>query len=126
MQETKDIFTVMRKEVNDAFDDLAHILQKRRQKVKDLIQKEEDDALAKVAEVEKLRASMASYNRTIGHVVTSAPDDALQHMLKQRTSRLDEFQTRSRASGNFKVVKEITFDSQIQGRLKSDLNKFGE
>ena len=118
-------FKAMHGKVKDFFDDIQQSVEKRRQEVSSLVQAEEDTAMTSLADLEKDRAAMTSHAGTIDHLVTSAPDDGLLQTLKQLTSRLNTLESESGTTDKVKAVSDISFDTQMLTRLKSDLSTLG-
>lgn len=115
----------MRRKVKVVFDHLQQSVEERRHQVNDLIRAEEDTAMTSLTELENVRASATSHAGTIGHIVTSSPDDSLLLMVKQLTSRLN-LESQSVTTDKVEAVGDISFDDQILTRLKSDLSTFGK
>ncbi|KAK7087462.1 transcription intermediary factor 1-beta-like [Littorina saxatilis] len=121
-----DKFKVMRSKVNDVHDDLEQTLNEQCQTAFNLIQSKEEETLTLLADVEKVRAAMTSHSRTIDHVVTSAPDDALLQMSKQLTSRLTDLETDVGEAMQSVHVGDLVLDSKLLAALKSDLCALGQ
>ena len=110
--------------MNDVFDDLQRCVEKRRQRVNDLIQTEEETMLTSLTDLEEVRTAVTSHASTIDHIVTSSSDDGLLLMLKQLTLRLNNLE--GQTTDTVKTDGDITFDDQILIRLKSDLSALGK
>ena len=116
----------MRRKVKDVFDDLQQCVETRRQQVIDLIQTEEETAMTSLTALEKERAAVTSYARTVDHIVTSSPDDGILLMLKQLTSRLNDLESQSETPDKATAVGDMSFDTQMLTRLKLDLSALGK
>ncbi|XP_070205417.1 uncharacterized protein [Littorina saxatilis] len=115
----------MRKKANDTFDDLEQCLKKRRQKVNELIQAEEDAVMTSLAELEKWRAALALNAASVGNVLLSASEGSLLGMMKSLTSRLDDLESQTGTTRKMKV-KDLTLDLQKLGQLRADIASLGQ
>ncbi|XP_070205454.1 transcription intermediary factor 1-beta-like [Littorina saxatilis] len=125
IQEVTNTFKVMRKKANDTFDDLEQCLKKRRQKVNELIQAEEDAAMTSLAELEKWRAALALNAASVGNVLLSASGGSLLGMMKGLTSRLDDLESQTGTTRKMEV-KDLTLDLQKLDQLRADIASLGQ
>ncbi|XP_070204845.1 uncharacterized protein [Littorina saxatilis] len=119
----QDRFEDMHRKANDAFDDIQESVEKRRQEVHDLIQK--DETMMALSAVETISVAMTSQSGNIDHLVTSAPDDAFLQTLTQLKSRLDGLEYESGTTAEVKYVGDIDLGSKQLTGLKSKLAKLG-
>ncbi|XP_070204121.1 transcription intermediary factor 1-beta-like [Littorina saxatilis] len=123
IKESNDILKVMRKKVNDTFDDLEQCMKKRRQEVNTLIQAEEDATMTSLAEQEKWRAAFALNAASVGNVVQSASGGALLGMMEGLTSRLDDLESQTGTTPKMEV-NDLT--SQKLDQRKADIAYLGQ